>query len=478
MQHPSKTQKEHSKNTKSSGRKVAAAKLESLEQINLNAAGLDIGDREIYVCIPEGRAESSVRVFSTFTADLNALADWLSQAQVTTVAMESTGVYWIPIFQILEARGFEVYLVNAQYIKNVTGKKTDILDCQWIQQLHTYGLLHKSFRPDNETCALRSLVRHRDMLLRYRASHIQHMQKALHQMNVKLMNVLSDVTGQTGMRIVRDILAGIRDPHLLAQHRDHRCHKSAAEIAKSLEGDYRSEHLFALQQAVELYDIYTEKLRRCDAEIEQHLSRFQPRIEIDKFPLPLATRPRAIKPKNDPPTDLRPRLYQLAGVDLTQVDGLNILSIQTILSEIGTDMSKWASVKHFTSWLGLSPHNQKTGGKIIRTKTKKTDNRANVAFRQAAMTLGRSQSALGIFYRRMKAKLGTPKAVVATAHKLARIVYHLLKYQVPFVALPPEQEDARYRERALRDLQRKAHKLGAKLMFDPEGSSPSESLVS
>lgn len=312
---------------------VDAPKLESLEQINLDAAGLDVGASEIYACVPEGRSQTSVRVFSSFTADLHVLADWLSQCQVKTVAMESTGVYWIPIFQILETRGFEVYLVNAQYIKNVTGKKTDILDCQWIQQLLTYGLLHKSFRPDDATCVLRSLVRHRDMLLRYRASHTQHIQKALHQMNLKLTNVLSDVSGQTGMRILRDILAGVRDPQQLAQHRDHRCGKSAEEIAKSLEGDYRREHVFALQQAVELYDIYSEKLQACDAEIEQQMARFEPRIDIEQHPLPSATRPRAIRPKNDPATDLRPALYKMAGVDLTQIDGLNILSIQAILSE-------------------------------------------------------------------------------------------------------------------------------------------------
>lgn len=474
--------KQSSKPTKANGstndREIAAPKLESLQQINLNAAGLDVGASEIYVCVPEGRSESSVRVFSSFTADLQALADWLSHCQVTTVALESTGVYWIPIFQILETRGFDVYLVNAHYIKNVTGKKTDILDCQWIQQLLTYGLLHKSFRPDDATCVLRALVRHREMLLRYRASHIQHMQKALQQMNLKLTNVLSDVTGQTGLRIIRDILAGVRDPQQLAKHRDHRCRKSETEIAKSLEGDYRAEHLFALQQSVELYDIYTEKLSACDAEIELQLANFSPRIDLATHPLPPATRPPAIRPKNDPPTDLRPALYQLAGVDLTQIDGLSILSIQTILAEIGTDMSKWKTVKHFTSWLGLSPQNQKTGGRVIRTRTKKTNNRANLAFRQAAATLGRSQSALGVFYRRMKVKLGTPKAVVATAHKLARMVYHLLKYQVPFSALPPEQEDARYRERALRNLQRKAVKLGARLVIEPTSSSVAEELVS
>jgi transposase len=302
--------------------------------------------------VPEGRSEKSVRVFPTFTADLKALADWLQSCQVTTVAMESTGVYWIPSFQILEARGFAVYLVNAQYIK---------------------------------------------------------------------------VTGSTGMKIIRDILAGIRDPQQLSRHRDHRCRKSEGEIAKSLEGDYRREHLFALRQAVELYDNYTEKLQACDREIEQQMEQFVLKVDLE---------------------------------------GLNILSVQTILSEIGTDMSKWPTVKHFTSWLGLSPNNAKTGGKIIRTKTKKTDSRANLAFRQAAATLGRSKSALGNFYRRMKAKLGTPKAVVATAHKLARILYHMLKTGGPYVAMPPEQEDAKYRERALHNWQRKARKLGAKLVLE------------
>jgi transposase len=437
-----------------------------LTQINLNAAGLDIGASEIYTCVPPGRDEQSVRVFATFTPDLHALADWLKHCGVTTVAMESTGVYWIPIFQILEDRGFEVFLVNAQYVKNVTGRKTDILDCQWIQQLHTYGLLHASFRPDEQTCALRSLVRHREMLLRYRASHIQHIQKALEQMNLKLANVLSDVTGVTGLKILRDIIAGVQDPEQLAKHRDWRCRKSDSDIAKSLTGDYRREHLFALQQAVELYDIYTAKLQACDDEIATRLSQFTPQVNVEEYPLPPPTRRPSTRPKNHPQNDLRPSLYQLAGVDLTQIDGLDVLTVQTILSEIGTDMSKWATVKQFTSWLGLSPQNAKTGGRIIRTKTKPTNNRANLAFRQAAAALIHSKSALGNFYRRIRTKLGTPKAVVAAAHKLARIVYHMLKEKTPFVTVSPHQEDAQYRERALKQLQRKAQRLGVKIVLE------------
>lgn len=288
---------------------VEAPNLDSLKQINLNAAGLDVGATEIYACVPEGQARQPVRVFPTFTVDLHALADWLAQCGVRTVAMESTGVYWIPIFQILEQRGFEVYLVNAQYIKNVTGKKTDILDCQWIQQLHTYGLLHASFRPDDQTCALRSLVRHRAMLLRYRASHIQHIQKALQQMNLKLTNVLSDVTGVTGLCILRDIVAGVRDPQQLAQHRHWRCGKGELDIAKSLEGDYRSEHVFALQQALELYEIYSEKLTACDVEIECLLATFMPQVDLNEQPLPPPTRLPSTHPKNHPQNDLRPALY-------------------------------------------------------------------------------------------------------------------------------------------------------------------------
>jgi transposase len=444
-----------------------AAAMDVLKQINLNAAGLDIGDQFIYACVPTGGDEQPVQVFPTFTADLYRLADWLRQCGVQSVAMESTGVYWIGIFQILEERGFEVVLVNAAHIKNVAGKKTDILDCQWIQQLHTYGLLHASFRPDELTCVVRSLVRHREMLVSTRARHIQHMQKALQQMNLKLTNVLKDITGQTGMAIIRDILKGVRDPQQLARHRHHCCAKSEAEIAKSLEADYRSEHLFALKQAVELFDVYTEKLHACDLEIEAQWAKFTPKVDLQEQPLPEPTRRPSNRPKNHPKNDLRASFYQMAGVDLTQVDGLDILTVQTLLSEIGTDMSRWPSVKHFTSWLGLSPQNDKTGGKVIRTRTRKTSNRANLAFRQAARALTRSQSSLGQFYRRMRAKIGPPKAITATAHKLARIVYHLLKYQVPFEAFPPAQDDEQTRQRILNNLQRHAQKLGMTLVPDP-----------
>jgi hypothetical protein len=300
--------------------------LEALEQINLNAAGLDIGDREIYAAVPNGRDKELVRVFKTFTADLYALADWLKACAVDTVAMESTGVYWIPVYEILEARGFEVYLVNARHIKNVPGRKTDILDCQWIQQLHTYGLLRASFRPPDEIRALRALARHRERLIQSCAREVQHMQKAMQQMNVKLTNVLSDITGVTGMLIIRDIVAGERDAKALARHRNPHCAKSEAEIAKSLEGHYKAEHVFALQQALEAYDFYKRQIKRCDIEIEKCYQALG--TDDDAGDEPLLPAKRNSRSKNAPDFDLRRYLYRWAGVDLVVVDvpGIGLLT--------------------------------------------------------------------------------------------------------------------------------------------------------
>ena len=451
---------------KRSKRKAAVRdvpKLEALKQINLNAAGLDIGDDEIYVAVPEGRDKVSVRVFRTFTVDLYALAKWLEFCGVDTVAMESTGVYWIPIYEILETLSFEVYLVNARHVKNVTGRKTDILDCQWIQQLHTYGLLRASFRPPEEICALRSLTRHRDTLIRSCAREIQHMQKALQQMNVKLTNVISDITGATGMLIIRDIVAGERDPQTLARHRDPRCRKSEEEIAKSLHGHYKPEHVFALQQALEIYDFYQKQVKVCDAEIEKCYALFEPQVDVSEKPLP-PSKKKQNKPRNAPAFNLRQYLYQWAGVDLTQIDGLNTLTIQKVLTETGVDMSPWPTVKHFTSWLSLCPHNDKTGGKVIKSHTKKTQNRAAAALRVAAQTLLRSKSALGSYHRRMRTKLGGPQAITATAHKLARIIYSMLKNQTEYVGLGESYDEEQARQRAIKGLKRKAKNLGFELV--------------
>jgi transposase len=446
---------------------IQVKQLDVLQQLNLNAAGLDIGASEIYACVPADRDEQSVRVFETFTVDLYALADWLAACNIETVAMESTGIYWIPVYEILEARGFEVYLVNARHLKNVPNRKTDVLDCQWIQQLHTYGLLRASFRPPDDMCALRALVRHRDNLIRFRSAHIQHMQKALQLMNVKLTQVISDITGVTGLGIIRSIVAGERDPHVLARLRNSRCAKSEAEIAKALQGNYKLEHVFVLKQALAQYDFYQQQIQECDAQLEAlYASLASPEQDNQEAPPP---KPKRGKPrKNQPHFDLATSLYHMVGVDLTAVDGIDALTAQTIISEIGLDMSKWPSAKHFTSWLGLAPHNEKSGGKILRSRTKKTQNRANTAFRIAAQSLSRSHCAVGAFYRRMRAKHGAAKANVATAHKLARIVYHMLKYRKAYVDPGEAYYEHQYRERTIRILERRAAKLGLQLVTTAE----------
>jgi transposase len=441
-----------------------AKPVDPLSQVKPNAAGLDIGAEEIYGCVPADRDDQAVRVFGTFTAHLDALANWLTACGIETVAMESTGVYWIPIYELLESRGFEVYLVNARHLKNVPGKKTDVLDCQWIQQLHTYGLLQRSFRPPDEICALRALVRQRENLVRYRSAHIQHMQKALQQMNVLLTQVVSDITGVTGMRIIRAIVSGERDPHALARMRHSQCARSEAEIVAALQGHYRREHLFVLKQSLDQYDFYDRQIRECDAELHAMYAAL-PSGSDGGDDAPPPPKPRGGKPrKNQAHFDLASTLYHIVGVDLTAIDGIDALTAQTIISEVGLDMTKWPTVKHFTSWLGLAPYTKKTGGKVISTHTKKTQNRANTALRVSAQTLWRSKSALGGFYRRMRARHGPAVAVVATAHKLARIIYRLLKYREPYVDPGEAYYEQQYRERTLRTLKRKAASLGFALV--------------
>jgi transposase len=435
--------------------------LNALDQINLNAAGIDIGAEEVYVAVPPDRDAQSVRCFGSFTADFVQLAEWLQTCRIQTVAMEATGVYWVALFAILEERGFEVYLVNARHLKNVRGRKTDVVDCQWLQQLHTYGLLSPSFRPPAEIAALRSLVRHREMLVEYRSAHIQHMQKALIQMNLRLTNVLSDITGVTGMKIIRAILAGEHNPVLLARFRDERCAKSEAEIAKSLEGHYQSELLFALKQAVELYDFYEHQLADCDAELERQYQRIDPSPTPPSGPAPT---PRKAKPrKNQAHFDLSTALYRLTGLDLTAIDGVDALTLQKVLSEIGTDMSPWPTEKHFAAWLHLCPNNQVTGGKVKHRGVQPTQNRVSIALRIAAASLKHSDSALGAFYRRISARGGAPVAVTATAHKLARIIYAMLKNHTPYHDEGVQAYEQRYRERIIHNLNRQAVRFGYRL---------------
>lgn len=432
-----------------------------LRHINLNAAGIDVGSDRHLVAVPEGRDEVCVREFGAFTEDLHALADWLQKCGVTTVAMEATGVYWIPLFEILERRGFEVSLVDARAVKNVSGRKSDVLDCQWLQQLHTYGLLAGAFRPPDEVCVIRGYVRQREMLIQASSMHIQHMQKALSQMNVLLHNVVTDITGKTGMRIIKAIIAGERDPQALARHRDERCRNSAQTIAKALVGNYREEHLFALRQAVELYETYQAKVAECEAALLSYLGRQANRTEEgppepDK-PVPPRDRLRA-------GVDLRERLYKMTGVDLFSIPGLGADTLLTLSGEVGFDMRPWKTEKHFASWLALCPGTKISGGKVLARKTKRSSNRAAAAFRMAASTLARSKTALGAFYRRIRARRGAPEAVTATAHKIARTYYALLKHGRAYVEAGEAVYESRYQARRLKGLQKQALAMGYQLI--------------
>jgi transposase len=435
-------------------------RVERVEVVHPNAAGLDIGSREIFGCIPPDHEGETVKAFGTFTPDLQRLADWLVANRVDTVAMESTGVYWIPVFEVLEARGLEVYLVNGRHVKHVPGRKSDVQDCQWIQKLHALGLLTGSFRPDGEMCALRAYLRHRTDLLQHRAAHILHMQKAFQQMNIQLPQVLTDITGETGMAIVRAIVGGERDCVKLAKLRNFRCKSSEDMIAKALTGTWKEEHLFALKQSLELYDFYSEQVATCDARIQSQYEAMKPRWEPSSEMAPLETKPRRKKRKNEPASDIRADIIRLTGIDLAAVGGLGPNLAQTILSEIGTDMSKWATDKQFTSWLGLAPHNDISGGKVLRSRIFPTRNRAGQAFRQAAMAVARSSTAFGAYYRRKRAQGGPLFAQVATAHKIARTVYHLLKYHVQYEDMGVEGFEQKQRERDVNALRKKAAKLG------------------
>ena len=424
-----------------------------LSRVNFGAAGVDVGASSHFVAVPEGRCERPVREFASFTADLYRLADWLAECGVETVAMESTGVYWIPLFGVLEERGFRVMLVDPRRIKNVPGRKSDVLDCQWLQQLHTYGLLSAAFRPEADIRRLRSYLRQRAMLVEYAAQHVQHMQKALTQMNVKLHQVISDITGKTGMTILEAIVGGERDPRKLAQFRDPRTKAGEAAIARSLEGHWREEHIFELTQALEPYRVYQSKIAECDREIEAHMGRFAD----CSGGAPPGEQPRKNRiQRNAPRFDVRSHL--------TRINGVDAYTALKVISEVGTDMTRWPTAKHFASWLGLSPNNRITGGRVISSKTKPSANRAAKALRLAANALYRSNSALGAFLRRKKAQLGPPKAITATAHKLARIIYAMLRYGQQYVDAGAEYYDSQYRQRALRAAKRRAAQLGYELV--------------
>lgn len=446
------------------GSKQKRANNAALPILRPNAAGIDIGATEIFVAVPVDRAIENVRSFPTFTQDLYSLADWLTACGIKTVAMESTGVYWIPLFQILEDRGFEVCLVNARHVKNVPGRRTDVADCQWLQFLHSVGLLRASYRPDQEVCAIRSLLRHRESLVQMAATHVNHMQKALDQMNLQLHHVISDITGLTGLAIIDAILGGERDPVVLARLRHERIKASEEVIAKSLVGDYRAEHLFTLRQSLRAYRSYQTLIDDCDAEIRRCLDEFKPPTE--------AAGTERADPKGKGQSNggvLRNELKRVFGVDLTRIPGIRTGIAQTLFGEIGPDFTKFRSASAFASWMGLCPDNDISGGKVLWVGTRKVKCRAATALRMAAQSLHHSKSGLGDFYRRMRAKLGAPKAITAAAHKLARIIFHLVTTRQEFDDSRFAADQLRYERRQEAKLRSKAKALGFQLIpVEPE----------
>ncbi len=417
--------------------------------------------------MPLDRDPQPIRRFGTFTADLHALAAWLTQCGVTAVAMESTGVYWIPLYQILETRGFAVALVNARHVKNVPGRKTDVQDCQWLQYLHSVGLLRASFRPAEAVCAVRTLLRHRETLVQLAATHTQHMQKALNQMNLQVHHVLSDLTGVTGLAILDAILAGERDPEVLAQHRDGRVKASRETLAKALVGDYRPEHLFTLRQALASYRHYQRLITDCDREIQALLATVESQGDPGRLPLPPVPAARRKPHRKAPAFDFRAELYRVLGTDLTQVPGLQTPTVHTLFAELGADLSAFLSAHHFASWLGLCPDNRVSGGKVLSAKTRPVKHRVATALRLAAQGLARTPTVLGAYFRRMRAKLGAPAAITATAHKLARIVYHLITTRQPYQESRLAAADVAHRRRTESRLRAQARALGFQLVPAP-----------
>jgi transposase len=464
----SKEQKQK-KPSKTRQKKRRGMCLEDRPVLESNAAGVDVGAREMFVAVPPDRDAESVRVFDTFTEDLNQLADWLVACGVTTVAMESTGVYWIPLYDILEERGLKPCLVNARHMKNVPGRRTDWHECQWLQYLHAVGLLRSAFRPEVDVCAVRVLIRHRNELVQIASQHVQHMHKALTQMNLQIHHVISDITGLTGLMIVDAILAGQREPEELAKLRDARVKANPDTIRKSLVGNWRQEHLFTLRQSRELYQTYQQKVVDCDRQIEQLLGVFAPWVDPAEKPLPTDRKrnrsaSKRRKKNGNPGTDfdLRTEAYRLFGVDVTQIPGLETMALP-LFSEVGRDLSGWPTSAHFASWLALCPDNDISGGRVLWKGIRKVKNRAGQLFRLAAHSLHRSQTPMGDYLRRMKAKLGPPGATTATAHKIATIFYTMVSKQVEYDetiwASRDSERDKRFELKLKRQAQQRGYKL-------------------
>ena len=444
---------------------------------NPDAAGIDVGSQVHYVAVSEERAEVSVRSFGAYTAQLDELVQWLKDCAVKTVVMESTGIYWIPLFQKLEEAGLEVLLVDARQAKHVPGRKSDVQDCQWLQQLHTYGLLRAAFRPEDCICRLRTLQRHRKELVQCAAMWIQHMQKALNEMNLHLHHVLSDISGYSGLAILDAILAGERDPRKLASLADYRVKKSRAQIEAALTGDYRPELLFVLRQSLQNYRQIQQQITQCDLGIEKQLAQIADCTNPAKAAVPTPPssesaggKPGKTKPKDALELSLAGHLKRILGVDLTSIPGLNVLAILTLVSEIGTNMAKWRNEKAFVSWLGLSPNNKISGQRVLSSRTRKVVNRAATTLRLAAMVLGHTNTPLGSFYRRKRAQLGAPKAITATARKLGCLIYRLIKngqgYQEPDLHV----YELKYKDQILNSLRKRANSFGFDLVEVPKAA--------
>jgi transposase len=455
--------------------KTIKAKANDFQRINPHAAGIDIGAHSIFVCVGLEGGRQEICEFLTFTADLKASAAWLKKCNITSIAMESTGSYWIPVYEILEDEGFEVHLINAHHLKAIPGKKTDIKDCQWIQQLHSYGLLRGSFRPDNHGVTFRSYVRQRSRLIELSSVQIQLMNKAMIQMNIRLDQVFSEISGVSSMLIIRSIVSGERSSAILAKHRQAQCKKTEADIMKALEGNFRPEHVFSLEQSLRIYDCIQNLILECNAKIEEMLNNwYEPQnktlqasdpsncsdaIESEKNENVCNAKKK--KPgKNAYNFDATTALKNVLKVDLTKINGIDSNTVIKIISEIGTDMSRWATVKHFVSWLGLCPGNKISGGKVLSSHTIPTSNRAKQAFRMAANALHHSKSALGAYFRHMRARLGAPGAIIATAHKLAKTVYVMLRDKKDFHDIGQNAYEQQFEKRKIANLKRMAKEMG------------------
>jgi len=429
-----------------------------LKEMNIHAAGIDIGSEVHYVAVSPKVSNEPIRHFGCYTSDLNEMGTWLKECGIKTIAMESTGVYWIPVYQVLESHGFDVNLVDARHVSNVPGRDTDVDDCEWIRKLHSCGLLRGCFIPDSDTVTLRTYWRHRADLVAMSSREVLHMQKALEQMNIQLHKAISDITGMTGQAIIRAIIAGERNPTVLASKRQRGVKKSEEEIEKALTGNWRDEQVYLLKEAVELYDTYQQKIEECDKKVEECMLAFETKADPDDEQAKLSKSRR--RSENEPHFDLKKQLYRVTGVDLTAIDGIQSHVAETIISELGCDVSAFPTEKHFSSWLGLCPHNCITGGKIRSRKTRKVQNRIADALRLAAQCLHSSKSALGAYFRRVKGRAGAPKAITATAHKLACLVYRMLRYGMEYVDQGQEAYEKQYQERVFKNLQRSARAQG------------------